>query len=34
MSLRNEDRKTMVGLELEKANHLLKQADMMCELQQ
>ncbi len=34
MSLRNEDRKTMVSLELEKANHLLKQADMMCELQQ
>ena len=34
MSLREEDRKTMVGLELEKADHFLKQADLMCELQQ
>ena len=34
MSLKEEDRKTMVGLELEKSAHLLKQAGMMRDLQQ
>lgn len=34
MSLNNEDRKTMVSLEMEKANRFLKQAEMVRELQQ
>ena len=34
MGLNDEERKTMVGLELEKANRFLKQASMMCEIEQ
>ena len=34
MSLREEDRRTMVCLEIEKAHHFLQQADMMHALQQ
>ena len=34
MSLREEDRRTMVGLELEKAMHFLAQADMIRDLKQ
>ena len=34
MSLSDTDRKTIVGLQMEKAHHLLHQADMMCELEQ
>ena len=34
MSLNEEDRKTLIKLELEKADHFLKQADMMCNIQQ
>ena len=34
MGLNDEERKTMVGLELEKANRFLNQAGMMCELEQ
>ena len=30
MGLNDEDRKTMVGLEMEKADRFLKQAGMMC----
>ena len=34
MSLSDIDRHTMVCLQMEKANHFLQQADMMCDLQQ
>ena len=34
MGLNDEERKTMVGLELEKAHRFLKQAGMMCNLEQ
>ena len=34
MGLNDEDRKTMVSLEMEKADRFLKQAEMMCELKQ
>lgn len=34
MNLNDEERKTMVDLELEKANRFLKQAGMMCEMEQ
>ena len=34
MGLNDEDRKTMVGLEMEKADRFLKQAGMMCEMEQ
>ena len=34
MSLNDEERKTMVGLEMEKADRFLKQADMMCNMEQ
>jgi uncharacterized protein (UPF0332 family) len=34
MGLNDEDRKTMVGLEMEKANRFLKQAAMMCDMEQ
>ena len=34
MGLNDEDRKTMVGLEMEKANRFLKQADMMRDMEQ
>jgi len=34
MGLNDEERKTMVGLEMEKAHRFLKQAGMMCELEQ
>ncbi|MBO7140274.1 MAG: HEPN domain-containing protein [Prevotella sp.] len=34
MSLSDIDRRTIVGLQMEKANHFLQQADMMCDLQQ
>ena len=34
MALNDEDRKTMVGLEMEKADRFLKQAGMMCEMEQ
>lgn len=34
MSLNDIDRKTIVGLQMEKANLFLQQADMMCDLQQ
>lgn len=34
MSLNDEDRKTMVSLELEKAERFLQQAEMVRELQQ
>lgn len=34
MSLKEEDRRTMVGLELKKSAHFLKQADMMRDLQE
>jgi len=34
MSMNDEDRRTIVGLELEKANLFLKQADLMQEMQQ
>ena len=34
MGLNDEERKTMVGLELEKADRFLKQASMMCEIEQ
>ena len=33
MGLNDEDRKTMVGLEMEKANRFLKQAAMMCDME-
>ena len=34
MGLNDEDRKTLVGLELEKADRFLKQAGLMCDLEQ
>lgn len=34
MGLNDEERKTMVGLEMEKADRFLKQADMMCNMEQ
>ena len=34
MGLNDEDRKAMVGLELEKADRFLKQAGMMCDMEQ
>ena len=34
MALNDEERKTMVGLEIEKAERFLKQASMMCDLEQ
>ncbi len=34
MSLKEEDRRTMVGLELEKSAHFMEQADMMRDLKQ
>ena len=34
MGLNDEDRKTIVDLELEKARRFLKQAGMMCEMEQ
>ena len=34
MSLNDEERKTMVGLEIEKADRFLKQADMMTDKEQ
>ena len=34
MGLNDEERKTMVGLEMEKAHRFLKQAGMMCNLEQ
>ena len=34
MGLNDEDRKTMVGLEIEKSERFLKQASMMCDLEQ
>ena len=34
MALSDEERKTMVGLELEKADRFLKQAGMMCDMEQ
>jgi uncharacterized protein (UPF0332 family) len=34
MSLNDEERKTMVGLEIEKADRFLKQADMMTDMEQ
>ena len=34
MSLSDIDRKTIVSLQMEKANHFLRQADMMCDQQQ
>lgn len=34
MSLNDEERKTMVGLQMEKANHFLEQAEMVRNLQQ
>ena len=34
MSLNDEERRTMVSLELEKANRFLKQAGMMCDMEQ
>lgn len=34
MGLNEEDRKTMVGLEMEKADRFLKQAGIMCEMEQ
>ena len=33
MSLNDEERKTMVGLEIEKADRFLKQADMMTDME-
>ncbi len=34
MSLKEEDRRTMVGLELEKSAHFMEQADMMRDMKQ
>ena len=34
MGLNDEDRKALVGLELEKADRFLKQASMMCDMEQ
>lgn len=34
MGLNDDDRKTMVGLEIEKADRFLKQASMMCDMEQ
>ena len=34
MSLNDKERRTMVSLELEKANRFLKQAGMMCDMEQ
>ena len=34
MGLNDEERKTIVKLEMEKADRLLKQAGMMCDLEQ
>ena len=34
MALNDEERKTMVGLEIEKADRFLKQADMMTDMEQ
>lgn len=34
MSLNEEERKTMVRLQMEKANHFLEQAEMVREMQQ
>ena len=34
MGLNDEERKTMVGLEIEKADRSLKQAGMMCDMEQ
>ena len=34
MSLNDEERKTMVGLEIEKADRFLKQTDMMTDMEQ
>ena len=34
MGLNNEERRTMVGLEIEKADRFLKQAGIMCDMEQ
>ena len=34
MGLNDEERKTIVGLELEKADRFLKQANTMCDMEQ